>query len=202
MTSHARPPERRLRSDADYRALKKATASLMRDNGSAESFARQTRGCGQTLLNYASHAHAAFMPADVIADAELDAERPWVTEALARLAGYMLVPRPETVGATGADYAALKETGEAITAIAEALSKGGRIDRTEAVGVVREVREAIASLLALETAIAARYPELGDGLQIPSSRSASHPAGDVPPMGADGQSPLQPSTGLGGEHGE
>lgn len=167
MTSHARPPARRLRRDDDYRALKAATARVMRDNGSAEAFAADTRGCGESLRNYCRHNHAAYIPADVIADAELNAERPYVTEVLARLAGYMLVPRPETLGATGADYAALKETGEAITQIAQALQNGGRIDHLEAPGVLKEVRDASCALIALEASLVSRFPALADGLQIP-----------------------------------
>ncbi len=174
----SRTPARRIRSDADYRALKAATARAIRDNGSAEAFARETRGVGESLRNWQRHSHESFIPADVIADAESGAERPYITEVLARMQGWILVPGPEVVDASGADYAAMKEAGEAIAAIAEALSHGGRIDRTEAPGVLKEIREAIAALAAEEAALVRRWPDYGPAV-----------SSDPPPLRGLGSGP-------------
>ncbi|TRO96752.1 hypothetical protein FKB34_01925 [Glycocaulis profundi] len=171
----SRTPASRIRSDADYRALKAATARAIRDNGSAEAFARETRGVGESLRNWQRHSHESFIPADVIADAESGAERPYITEVLARMQGWILVPGPEVVDASGADYAAMKEAGEAVAAIAEALSHGGRIDRAEAPGVLKEIREAIAALAAEEAALVRAFPEHGPAVSSPCPPS--------PPLG-------------------
>jgi len=141
MSGVARSPAHRLLGANIYTALKAATRRAFSDNGGVTDLSKDTRGCAETLRNYQTHGHDSFAPIDVIADAEAGAARPYVTEVLARRAGYDLVPRPEILPGGGAFHEALREAGEMIAETAAALADG-RVDHAEAPGVLKELDDA------------------------------------------------------------
>ena len=154
----AHPPARRLHSDAAYRALKAATADALDDCGGAARFAERTRGSDDTLRNYARHDFPGFAPADVIADLETRG-RPHITEVLARLAGYRLMPLAENLPGSGAVHDALAEAGQFITEAAKALADG-RIDRAEAPRLLSELRQTSRAIAVAEAFLMAEFPHL------------------------------------------
>jgi hypothetical protein len=159
MAGVAQSPSRRLHAAHVYSGLKSATGRLLRSVGGAEAIAPLTRGCAETMRNYQRPQSDSFAPVDVIADAELDAERPFVTEQLARIAGYQLVPLPETLPGEGEIHTAMREAAEMIAAAATALADG-RVDHTEAPKLLAEIREANRALSAAEQWLLAEFPHL------------------------------------------
>jgi hypothetical protein len=75
-----------------YAGLATATKRLIAELGGLEAAASVTRVRPPQLSDYGSPHVAQYMPADVIADLETVAGRPLLTEALARLQGYALLP--------------------------------------------------------------------------------------------------------------
>ncbi len=156
----AKPPACRVLGADDYAALKNATRLVLRDNGGPEQFWQETRaGCAETLRGYTVHSHQAFAPIDVIADAERHASYPRVTEAMARMAGYLLMPAPETVKGKGVHFDALREACEFGVQAAADLADG-RVDREEAPDFLRALREGIRAFAAAEAALLAEHPHL------------------------------------------
>ncbi|WP_420433083.1 hypothetical protein [Hyphobacterium sp.] len=162
MPGVAQSPSRRVHAGHVYSSLKAATSRLLRSAGGAEAVAPVTRGCAETMRNYQRPAHDSFMPADVIADAELDAERPFVTEQLARIAGYQLVPLPDAVPGETQIHTAMREAAEMIAAASAAMADG-RVDHVEAGQVYAEIGDAIRALHAAQTWLADQFPHLKEG---------------------------------------
>lgn len=144
---------------AVYLRLKAAARALVKKAGGQESAAMVTRASHQTLSRYGLPDDVTFMPVDVVADLEADVGNPIITRMLADLAGYLLIAKPPAVEADPewiARLAALaKESGEAISRLAEALSVGGTITAEEIrdLELRRELREAAEVLAAIDLAL-------------------------------------------------
>lgn len=90
MTKHIRP-----HAAETYLGIKAATRLLVQACGGVEAFAACTRATRTLASDYAApHVEDRWIPADVIADAEMIAGVPHVTAALARAAGCVLTPLP------------------------------------------------------------------------------------------------------------
>lgn len=75
-----------------YWGLKTATRNLLCALGGAEAAASGSRVSRSLWGDYGNPNSPRFPPIDVVLDAEAECGRPFVTEAMARLNGYMLVP--------------------------------------------------------------------------------------------------------------
>lgn len=144
----------------DKLALKQATAAMVKGVGGVEAAAEFCR-VGKTVIaaNYSPNEPESFMALDVIADLEpLARERegwPHVTRALARSAGFALVPLPEGVTATADLHGLLAELGrefsDASTALLQALPDG--IDESEARQVFAECDQVIRVAMRIQAAM-------------------------------------------------
>ncbi len=139
----------------DYALLKAATRKLISHAGGAVAAAAVTRGGHQNIGRYGSAQPddgERFMPADVIADLESECGQPVLTRALAKLAGFLLVPEPrggQAGTALGMITArALKEISDVFVALAEAQGDG-KLCAADAARIDAEIEEAIIKLLAL-----------------------------------------------------
>ena len=156
----AKPPECRVLGADDYAALKNATRLAFKDAGGPEQFFEETRaGSAETLRNYVKHERPAFAPVDVIADAERHARRPFVTEALARIAGFRLMPVAASVTGRGVMFDALREACEFGAQASEDL-RDGKVDRLEAPEFLKALREAQRAFAAAEAQLLADHPFL------------------------------------------
>lgn len=153
---------------ATYLRLKASARALVKKAGGQESAASITRAGHQTLSRYGLPDDATFMPVDVVADLEADIDAPVITRVLADLAGYLLIAKPPVVDADPewiSRLAALaKESGEAISKLAEALSAGGTItaDEIRDLSLRQELREAAEVLATIDLALA-RIESGGEG---------------------------------------
>lgn len=86
-----------------YQAIKAATRRLIRACGGLEDAADETRVSAQTLCLYQSPNRSEYVPADVVADLEQVCGDPVVTRALAKAAGYDLVPTKPADPGAGSD---------------------------------------------------------------------------------------------------
>ena len=121
-------------------ALKTAVAVLIKAVGGPDAASTATRVVASNLSEYqARHLPKRHMPVDVVADLEAIAERPIVTAALARAAGFGLAM--DGAAGDGCEIAALGQmvraagelSGEAFEAAADARvddAEGARIMRT------------------------------------------------------------------------
>lgn len=75
-----------------YWGLKTATRNLLCALGGAEAAACGSRSGRSLWGDYGNPNSPRFPPIDVVLDAEAECGRPFVTETLARLHGYLLVP--------------------------------------------------------------------------------------------------------------
>lgn len=130
------PAARTLPASA-YARLKAATRRVIKDHGSADAAALDTRVGASHLLKCDSGNEeyaTVFLSADCIADLEQRAARPHVTEALAALAGYVLIPAPPSTLPETAQTALflrlVEEAGTVQARLAKAL-EDGRIERRE-----------------------------------------------------------------------
>jgi len=146
----------RLLTPQAYGALKGATAAALAiatPKGSAEAFAPLTRVEARTVRKYADHSDEMFAPIDVAADLDRAAGKPILTSALAQICG-LVVARVE-----GDPHArvmsAIKETSEAVAAIAS-LDAAGGLDTQQIRAARAELREAIAALVGHEQALTAK----------------------------------------------
>lgn len=154
-------PAHRVHPARVYSGLKAASADLLEDNGGLDRVAARTRGSAETIRRCVRHEFEAFfLGVDQVADMEARAEHPWVTAALAETAGFLLVPSPDRMKADGLEQRTIKEAAEAITEISKALATDGKIDRTEAPRVRKEVLEAILALFAFDQDLQRRFPDL------------------------------------------
>lgn len=156
----AHAPAHRVLTADDYAALKSAARLVIADNGGPEQFWPLTRaGSAETLRNYTKHDQPAFAPIDVIADAEAHASFPRVTEAMARIAGYRLMPLPETIRGKGVHFDALREACEFGVQASGDLADG-KVDRGEAPEFLRALREAQRAFAEAEAALLEEHPHL------------------------------------------
>lgn len=137
----------------DYRRIKAGTRDLLEACGNARAAALHTRLQQPRLDACASDAQPRdFLPADVVADLEAACGRPVLTAALAELAGCALVPLPAwraAVSGLDALVAAARETSEAVAA-GWAAHSDGVVTPAERETLKRELRDAVAALLALD----------------------------------------------------
>ena len=132
-------------------SIKRLTKNLIKITG---GFACQEVRVGQTALhNYTDpDKETYFIPVDVVADLELEAGKPIVTEFLAGLLNYRLVPisaGPDS-GKLGTMTARLgKEAAEYFSNISEALEDGtvSREEAQSALSELADVAQAVDSLI-------------------------------------------------------
>lgn len=142
-----------------YLAIKAATRMLIKFNGGLEAAATATRVQRASLQRYGSVDNMEqFIPLDVVADLEAESGQPVMTKALARGAGFFLVPMPPASGDAKwvkhlGDLG--KEAGEVISKLAQALTVGGDISAEEVkdLDLLREVAEAQDVLASIELAL-------------------------------------------------
>ncbi|RFB95198.1 hypothetical protein B5K11_09605 [Rhizobium leguminosarum bv. trifolii] len=79
--------------------LKAATRAVVTQAGTAAQLASGTRVSESQINKYVGPAYPDFMPLDVVLDAELLAGAPIITQALASIQGYRLVPVDGAVAA-------------------------------------------------------------------------------------------------------
>lgn len=149
------PRQPRLLPAASYCGLKAAFRRLANDAGGQESLASITRVSQAQISLYGRPPGAAtteaYAPIDVVADAEADTGEPLVTRALAHLAGYILVKKPEAA-ARRVDFHDLaafgKESGEALARLAQVLDDGQVTaqEAPEAIAELRDVQRVIAGI--------------------------------------------------------
>lgn len=139
-------------TEADRLELKAATRHALELAGRANTFAMVTRVEPPALSKYASPAEmTAFMPVDVVLDLDREIGAPMLTQALARMLGYRLVPiEPDAAGTVGLEDLAevQRETGDVVQKLATALPDG--IDAQERRELKKEIGEGIASLHRLD----------------------------------------------------
>ncbi|MCA3254800.1 phage regulatory CII family protein [Bradyrhizobium sp.] len=142
--------------------LKRETRALVKAVGGGDAGSMACRVRQQVLSDYGNITQSArFVPADVVLDLESVSVgrtgHPHVTRMLARAAGYELVPlpgaRPETKSWHEHIAACAKEAGEVTSRLA--LAVAGGVNADEAGDLVREVEEAIQSLVDLKFALRA-----------------------------------------------
>lgn len=160
MSGVARSPARRRHPDMAYQRLKAASADVIDQNGGTPRAAGRTRGSDETLRKAMRHDWPDhFLAIDQVADLEARCDRPFVTAELAELAGFILIPSPERMQGEGLGSRSIKESAEAIAAIAGDDPKKGP-PRARVPRVRREVREAIVALFAYDAALERAFPDL------------------------------------------
>lgn len=139
----------RLLPEADYLALKAALRRLVRSAGGQESASAVTRVDHQRLSKYGNASQPMQAPVDVIADLERDTGLPAVTQVLAQIAGYDLVPRAAGSGAAIHPTKMLadigRESADSMRVLADAIADGVVTPR-EAVDIRRELLELSAAV--------------------------------------------------------
>jgi hypothetical protein len=143
---------------AVYLRLKAAVRKLVKTAGGQESAATITRASHASLSRYGMPDDPNFMPIDIVADLEADVGAPEVTRMLADLAGYLLVAKPPVAGGDPAWVARLsalaKESGEAISAIGQALEDGAVTpEEIRDLSLRKELRDAMEALASIDHAL-------------------------------------------------
>jgi hypothetical protein len=138
----------------DYDALKEATKALVDGFASLQEAASITRSDPARLSRFGNrHEEGMFAPIDVIADLEARLGTPVVTSILADMSGFILVAKGEVrqqpdflthIGCVA------KETGEAVSAVAEIVSAQGN-QAQKIAKARREIRDAQAALAGAES---------------------------------------------------
>jgi len=140
------------------RHIKRATRALVDAVGGGLRGAGLCRVRQQDLSDYGNRDQPQrFMPADVIADLEAVAGYPFVTQALAREAGFELVKLPEADLGAGADWPVLlsrfaKEGGEVMAQIAIHAADGITASEVRKSNLIAEINEAMAILVNMKAA--------------------------------------------------
>ncbi|HYD87139.1 MAG TPA: hypothetical protein VEA80_06680 [Vitreimonas sp.] len=145
----------RLLSPAAYGSLKGATAAafaVATPQGTAEAFAQLTRNEPRSLRKYADHAHELFVPIDIAADLDRAAGKPIMARALAQLAGCAVYG--VSGGTEARALSAIKETGEAVAALAQLAPGAWGLEQARAARA--DIREAIAALAGFDAALTQR----------------------------------------------
>ena len=139
-------------SERDRAGLKTVSHVLVEEAGGVDASAAATRVSRTVLSDYGRPAAPHFMPADVILDLERVLGRPVVTQHLALLQGYDLVPIvpaegglvPEALAALGREISAL--FGEAAASLADNHLSDDETAQLRTRGA--QARRALAQLLA------------------------------------------------------
>ncbi|MDQ0314821.1 phage regulatory CII family protein [Amorphus orientalis] len=151
MADHARPHR-----SSDYLRLKAMTRRLVHAAGGIEAASLATRVGPQRISTYQRPHEPDFIPIDVVADLQADTDDLSVLRELARLAGAVVVPLPETPDEAGgpwhrhlADVAS--ETSDVIKRLSESLADDGVVTAVESrnMHLTDEVDEAINALMRL-----------------------------------------------------
>lgn len=150
-----------------YARIKTATKRLIKEHGTADSAAMDTRVSESQVVKYQNPHQPDFMPADVIADLEHVAGAPHLTRLLAELSGYALVKLPDAREPQSAEMKAflhwLKESSDVTASLSTALDVGQRItlDEIRDLALIREVNEGIDALVQVRALL--QRIEAGDG---------------------------------------
>lgn len=149
-------------------ALKTAWRMLVPAVGGVDAMAACTRATRSMVSEYGSRSSERFPPADVILDAEIIAEAPLVTAALAEAQGYALVRREAMPAARVASLLASvgQESGQVFAAAAAALADG-KITEGESATLLRELGE-------LERAVAHAIAALRGPAEAAGREGAAH----------------------------
>lgn len=130
---HQAVPIMRPKSEADYTALKQASKRLIRACGGLEAASMVTRVGHSELARYYDPAEKLFMPIDVAADLETIANNAIVSQNLANMRGFALIPiEPQTVVEPDHHWTALlaqlgEETAATLRQIGAALTDHGTL---------------------------------------------------------------------------
>ena len=138
------------------------------ESGLPETKLAERLGCNRKALRrYRDKEHTAQLPVAILAGLPSEVRRPLI-EQLAELEGCRLAEVPDLADVAGdvrTCGAAAKECGEVVTAYGEALADG-HLTAREAEGVRREIREAIAVLLAADARLAVVERERVVGVRV------------------------------------
>ena len=159
MTVKARPY-----AEEAYRRLSHRERELIKLNGGIDSSAEQTRVGSAQIGRY----HNAFtcdeMPVDVVADLEKGLGRPIVSHEMVRLLGFEVVKLPEGrwEGDINQQLAAmLKEMGDVVQKMGQALADDGCISKNEALQLC--LREELADLLQVGVGMDVAIKQIEEG---------------------------------------
>lgn len=125
--------DERPKSENDYSVLKLATRRIVKGCGGLEAASLVTRVGHSELARYYDPEEKLFMPVDVLADLEAIAGAPIVTQTLAQMLGYALVPlAPQEEVDVHLHWPALlaqlgEETATALRQVGSALSETGTL---------------------------------------------------------------------------
>lgn len=127
---------------ASYNALKTAWKRLVERLGGTDATAACTRVGRSRASEYGLVECERFVPVDVLLDAEATAGRPVVTETLAGLLGYRLVPRRDWPAETLARHLArIGHDAADVFATASAALEDGVVTSAEREGIVLALTE-------------------------------------------------------------
>ncbi len=123
----------RSKSDSDYTSLKQASKRLIKACGGLEAASMVTRVGHSELARYYDPAEKLFMPIDVAADLETIAGNALVSQSLAHMLGYALIPiQPQVMVEPSHHWTALlaqlgEETAATLRQIGAALTDHGTL---------------------------------------------------------------------------
>jgi hypothetical protein len=154
----------RPKSKSDYTVLKQASKSLVRSCGGLEAAALVTRVGHSELARYYDPTEKLFMPIDVAADLEAIARSPLVTQSLASMMDFALIPvHPQTNAEPDNHWTVLLahlggETAAALRQIGSALSEHGTLtaDSIDNFQLTRHLDNMIQAAMQLKASIAQR----------------------------------------------
>lgn len=139
-------------SETERMELKAGTRRALSLAGRANGFSLVTRVEPPVLSKYGSPSEeASFMPVDVVLDLEREIGLPLITEMLAAMQGFRLVPLDPQRGAqVGVEDLAdvARETGDVVQKLAGALPGG--IDAAETRELRKEIAEGVRALRRLD----------------------------------------------------
>ncbi len=130
-------------STADYAQLKSATKRAIELAGGPVALAKETRLDQATLSRAGNIEHSNFLPIDAAVDADRLAGEPVILRALARIAGFDLVPikaRHESANLVHDAGTMARESGELVSSAIEATADGTLTAR-EAREIDREAQD-------------------------------------------------------------
>lgn len=137
-----------------YQALGFATRRLVKAAGGLEAAASVTRVGKSTLGRYQDPGSGDWMPVDVVADLESESGQRFVTEALARQSGCLLLPLPAASAAAPEMAQRLARLGQEIAevfAASAAALADGRVEPAEAARMINEIDDAVRELAGLRS---------------------------------------------------
>lgn len=148
---------------ADYVALKQASKRLIKSCGGLDAASLVTRVGHSELARYYDPSEKLFMPIDVAADLETIAREPLVTQSLASLMEFALMPVQPEVAEPHHHWTALlaqlgEETAAALRQIGSALADHGTLtpDTINTYQLARHLDNLIQAALQLKASISLR----------------------------------------------